>query len=451
MIFQTCSCALKDQEKLSSLAINTSIGKNIGRLAVGGAMLRKCVVVDAVRTPIGKSGWNGMKKGGQFAQVSAQFLLGSAVAELVRRVGKKSSAFHPEEIEDVAVGCLSQIGEQGGNIGRLAVFLADLPDEVAGMTIDRYCNAGLQAINSMAQAIMSGCGDIMIAAGVENMSHYPMMSSISAAEAAGFPVMISDKLYERNVFSPMGISADLVAKKYAITREECDKFALWSHQKATKALRDREWYNKRIAPVDVQQPSGQIRTIDTDETVRTQSLDEPEVAFSKLSMLEPRFSPEGVHTAGNSSQIVDGAAAAMLMSEDKADELGLKPMVTIKSMAVAGDDPTIMLLGPIPAMKKALRRAGKLTIEDMDVIEPNEAFASPPLAFAKEFGYTLDDPRVNPTGGAIAIGHPIGATGVVYFAEMIYEMQRKKLRYGLETLCGGGGVGIATIVERERK
>jgi acetyl-CoA C-acetyltransferase len=178
-------------------------------------------------------------------------------------------------------------------------------------------------------------------------------------------------------------------------------------------------------------------------------LDEPNVALSKLSRLEPRFGLEGVHTAGNSSQIVDGSAAVMLMSEDKADELGIKPMVTIRSMAVAGDDPSIMLLGPIPAMKKALKRAGDLRIDDMDIIEPNEAFASPPLAFAKEFGYALDDPRVNPTGGAIAIGHPIGATGVIYFAEMIHEMQHKKLRFGIETLCGGGGVGIATIVERE--
>jgi len=412
--------------------------------------LKKCVVVDAVRTPIGKSGWNGMKKGGQFANVSAQVLLGSAVSELVSRVKSRSKAFDPREIEDIAVGCLSQIGEQGGNIGRLVVFLADLPDEIAGMTLDRYCNAGLQAINSMAQAIMAGCGSIMIAAGVEHMSHYPMMSTINAAEAAGYPVMISDKIYERNVFTPMGVAADMVAKKYNLTREDCDKFALWSHQKATKALREKEWYSKRIAPVRVAQTDGTAKTLDTDETVRAQCLDEPDIAYSKLIQLEPRFGSEGVHTAGNSSQIVDGAAAAMLMSEEKADELGLKPMVTIKSMAVAGDEPSIMLLGPIPAMKKALKRAGNLTMDDMDVIEPNEAFASPPLAFAKEFKYAFDDPRVNPTGGAIALGHPIGATGVLYFTEMIYEMQRKGLRYGLETLCGGGGVGIATIVEREK-
>ena len=250
--------------------------------------MKKCVIVDAVRTPIGKSGWDGMKKGGQYARISAHALLGSVVSELVRRVKSKSSSFDSKEIEDLAVGCLSQIGEQGGNIGRLAVFLADLPDDIAGMTIDRYCNAGLQAINSMAQAVMSGCGDIMIAAGVEHMSHYPMMSSISAAEAAGFPVMISDKLYERNVFIPMGVAADMVARKYEITREDCDKFALWSHQKATIALRDEDWYRKRIATVKIPQLDGTTRIIDTDETVRIQSLDEPDTAYSKLTKLEPR-------------------------------------------------------------------------------------------------------------------------------------------------------------------
>lgn len=411
--------------------------------------MRKCVVVDAVRTPTGKSGWNGMRKGGCYVNVSAQVLLAMAIAELVKRVQSKSNAFNPEEIEDIAVGCLSQIGEQGGNIGRLAVFVADLPQEIAGMTVNRYCNAGLQAINSMAQAVISGCGDIMIAAGVEHMSHYPMTSDISAAESSGFPVMISDKIYEKNVFIPMGVAADMVAKKYNITREECDKFALWSHQKATKAIRDKEWYRRRIAPVRVPQPDGTTKIIDVDETVRTQSLDEPETSYSKLASLEPRFTSDGVHTAGNSSQISDAAAAVMLMSQEKADDLGLKPMATIESMAVAGDDPTLMLLGPIPAMRKALKRAGNLTMDDMDIIEPNEAFASPPLAFAKEFGYALDDPRVNPTGGAIALGHPIGASGVIYFTEMVYELQRKRLRYGIQTLCGGGGVGIATVVERE--
>lgn len=415
-----------------------------------GGKLRKCVVVDAVRTPTGKSGWNGMRKGGRYVNVSAQVLLATAIAELVKRVQSRSSAFDLEEIEDIAVGCLSQIGEQGGNIGRLAVFVADLPKEIAGMTVNRYCNAGLQAINSMAQAIISGCGDIMIAAGVEHMSHYPMTSDISAAESAGFPVMISDKIYEKNVFIPMGVAADMVAKKYNITREECDKFALWSHQKATKAMRDKEWYIRRIAPVRVPQPDGAAKIIDVDETVRTQSLDEPETSYSKLASLEPRFTSDGVHTAGNSSQISDAAAAVMLMSQEKADDLGLKPMATIKSMAVAGDDPTLMLLGPIPAMRKALKRAGNLTMDYMDIIEPNEAFASPPLAFAKEFGYALDDPRVNPTGGAIALGHPIGASGVIYFTEMVYELERRRLRYGIQTLCGGGGVGIATIVEREK-
>jgi acetyl-CoA C-acetyltransferase len=242
----------------------------------------------------------------------------------------------------------------------------------------------------------------------------------------------------------------MVAKKYGITREECDRFALWSHQKATKALRDEAWYSKRIAPIHTMQADGTTKIVDQDETVRTQSLDEPDTAYSKLAQLEPRFTPDGVHTSGNSSQISDAAAAVMLMSEEKASELRLEPMVTIKSMAVAGDDPEIMLLGPIPAIRKALKRAGDMATKDMDIIEPNEAFASAPLAFAREFEYAFDDLRVNPTGGAIALGHPIGASGAIYFTEMIYEMQRKNLRYGLQTLCGAGGLGIATVVEREK-
>jgi acetyl-CoA C-acetyltransferase len=302
----------------------------------------------------------------------------------------------------------------------------------------------------MAQAIMSGCGDIAIAAGVEHMSRYPMMSSINAAETAGLPVTISDEVHEKKVFSPLGAAGDMIARKYGITREECDRFALWSHQKATKALRDKEWYGQRIAPIQITQADETRKIIDADETVRTESLDVPDVAYSKLMQLEPRFTSDGVHTSGNSSQIADGAGAVMLMSTEKASELGLEPMVTIKSMAVAGDDPEIMLLGPIPAIRKALKRAGNMAMEDMEIIEPNEAFASVPLALAKEFEYAFDDPRVNPTGGAIALGHPIGASGVMYFTEMIYEMQRKNLRYGLQTLCGVGGLGIATIVEREK-
>ncbi|MEM2782936.1 MAG: thiolase family protein, partial [Candidatus Hadarchaeales archaeon] len=216
-------------------------------------------------------------------------------------------------------------------------------------------------------------------------------------------------------------------------------------QKAVKAMREREWYEKRVIPVEVERGGEKIR-VEKDEPPRTISLDDPATAYERLKALPPRFKENGTVTAGNSSAIADGAAAVMLMTLEKADELGLKPLAKIKSMAVAGDDPVSMLLGPIPAMRKALARAG-LGMEEVEVWEPNEAFASPVLAFCREFGVPFDDPRINPTGGAIAIGHPIGCSGVLYFTEMVHWMARHRLKYGLQTMCGGGGVGIATVVE----
>ncbi|MDY6907772.1 MAG: thiolase family protein [Chloroflexota bacterium] len=410
--------------------------------------LKEAVVVEAVRTPTGRSGWKGMEKKGAFSEFSAQNLIAAALEALVERVKQRCPQFDPVQIEDVACGCFSQIGEQGGNIGRMGVMAAGLPDEVAGWTVNRYCNAGLQAINSQAQAIMTDCGDIMIACGVENMSHYPMMSDFEAAQKAGLPVRFHPRVAKRGLVM-MGVSAEMVAEKYGFSREEMDRLGLWSQQKAAQAIRDQEWYRKRVVPVTVEVKDQPTVVIERDEPVRGQALDDPEAAWERMTKLEPRFKEGGKVTAGNSSGIVDGAAATMLMSKERARELGLEPMVTIRSMAVAGDDPVIMLLGPIPAMKKALARAG-LTMDDIDCFEPNEAFASPVLAFCKEFGLAYDDPRINPTGGAIAIGHPIGCTGVLYFTEMVHHMVRHNLRWGLQTLCGGGGVGIATVVERER-
>lgn len=418
--------------------------------------LRECVVIDGVRTPIGKSGWKGMEKGGMFANTSAQDLAGAAMSHLIKKVQKKCGAFNPAEIEDCAMGCLSQIGEQAGNLGRLIPLLVDLPEEIAGWTVDRYCNAGLQAINAQAHAIMVGSGDIMIAGGVEHMSHYPMGSARLTTQGK-YPFMKNRMFKMKKSFIMMGQSAELVAQKYGLTREDLDNFGAWSHQKAVTAMRDKEWYKQRIAPVEtlvkrVNETGEKVKeTIirDTDETPRTIYLDNPEVAREKLQKLKPRFNyGNNVCTAGNSSQIVDGAAAVLLMSREKADELGLKPMASIVSTAVAGSEPIIMLLGPIPAQQKALKRAGK-TMDDMQIIEPNEAFASPCLAFAKEFNYAFQDPRVNPTGGAIAIGHPIGASGVIYFIEMVWEMVRQNMKWGIQTLCGGGGVGIATVVKRD--
>ncbi|MFX1573789.1 MAG: thiolase family protein [Promethearchaeota archaeon] len=432
--------------------------------------LKECVVIDAVRTPVGKSSRAQMRKlGGAFREYSAQDLLVDVIKSIVDRTKEKCPDFDPKEIEDCHVGCLSQLGEQGGNIARIALLLAGLPYEIAGATVNRYCNAGLQAINTVANAIKVGDGDICIAAGVESMTHYAMGSDMQIpGMIPNYPVFMSPGWANEPLRSivPQGVSSEMISDKYGFTREELDKFGVWSHQKATKAIRNEEEYFKRVIPVTyekrytdenmkplINESTGKQKveevTITKDQTVREIYLDDPEKGWEMISNLKPVFRPAekgGKTTAGNSSQIVDGAAATLLMSREKADELGLKPMVRILSSAVAGGEPIIMLLAPIPAMRKALERAD-LTIDDMDVIEPNEAFASPCLAFAKDFGYEFDDPRVNPTGGAIAIGHPIGASGVIYFTEMVNYMKNYNKKYGVQLMCGGFGVGISTVVE----
>ncbi len=434
------------------------------------AKLNECVVVDTIRTPIGKSGRSQMAKlGGAFRECSAQDLLVTVLQKLVERTKEKCPDFDPKEIEDCHVGCLSQIGEQGGNIGRLAVLLAGLPHEIAGATVDRYCNAGLQAINTCTNAIKVGDGDIMIAAGVESMTHYSMGVTWDVVnKVKNFPVIYSQKLIDlMKVFVPQGESAEMVCDRYGFTREQMDKFGAWSHVKATKAMRNEDDYFKRVVPVSylkkytdekmkpiIDEATGkqkqEVVTVTKDQTVRPGYLDEPEKSWEMLQSLKPVFrSPRkgGRVTAGNSSQIVDGAAATLLMSEEKAESLGLKPMARILSTAVAGDEVKIMLTAPIPASRRALKRAD-ITVDDLDCIEPNEAFASPCLAFCKDLGYDFDDPRQNPTGGAIAIGHPIGASGVIYFTEMVHHLNNSNKRYGLQMMCGGFGVGIANVVER---
>ncbi|MHA2157117.1 MAG: thiolase family protein [Candidatus Hodarchaeales archaeon] len=423
--------------------------------------IREVVVVEAIRLPIGKSSRAQMDKfGGYYRNTSSQDMLVSVLESLVDRVESKSSNFDAHEIEDVQVGILSQIGDQGGNIARIAQLMArNIPDIVAGATVNRYCNAGLQAINTCTNAIKVGDGDIMIAAGVENLTHYSMGIDIQLGTFidveqihAQFSNRMSD-LQERMSFV-QGESAEQVADKYGLTREDMDKFGIWSHQKATKGMRDKTEYEKRVVPVEVEveHPDGstEMKTVTEDQTVREICLDDPETAWMQMESLNPVFREDGRVTAGNSSQISDGASAVMLMAREKADELGLKPFVKVLSTAVAGDDPQLMLTGPIPAMERALTRAGNLTMADMHCIEPNEAFASPCLAFAKHFDYSFDDPRVNPYGGAIAIGHPIGSSGVQFFTNMVHFLVNTNQRYGIQTLCGGGGVGIATIVQNVR-
>jgi len=408
--------------------------------------MREVVVVDGIRSPIGKAGWGG-KKQGALTEMSAQDLLAHMLRSLVDRVKERAPGFKEEMVEEVLVGCLSQIGEQGGNIARVASLIAGLPQEVSGTTVNRYCNAGLSAVNWAAQTIMTNGGDVMIASGVEMMSHYGMTDDISVAMQAGKKVILSDRMAETGMMIPQGVSAEKVAEAYGLTREEMDGFGIWSHQKAIQAEREGRFDHRRV-PVKAKDAEGNEVLVTRDETPREACLDDPEGSLAKISTLAPRFKDDGMVTAGNSSQIVDGAAAVMLMEKGRAKELGLKPLATIRSVGNAGGDPQLMLLAPIPAAEKALQRAGR-SIKDMDVIEPNEAFASPCLAFAKHFGYANDDPRVNPSGGAIALGHPIGASGVIYFSEMCHELNVRNGRWGLQLVCGGGGIGIATVVERE--
>jgi len=409
------------------------------------AEVKEAVVIDAVRSAIGKSGRKGMEKGGQLCQASAQDLLASTMRGLLDRVKAKSSKFDEHDIEDVIVGCLSQVGEQGGNIARMASLLAGIPNEASACTVNQYCNAGLKAINFATQAIGCGDGDVFLCSGVELMSHYGMGSDIQVAFEAKYPVRMTSRMQETGMTVTQGLCAEMISEQEGHTREDLDRFGMWSMQKAVEAHR-KGLYAEHIIPFEFTW-EGETRVVDQDEPFRTKAVDDPDGFFEDLKKLRPPFKPEGgMVTAGNSSQIVDGAGAVLLMSAEKAEKLELEPLCKVSGTGSAGGEPVPMLLAPIPATKKALARAGK-TIDDMDIIEPNEAFASPLLVFAKELGYDVHDPRVNPTGGAIAIGHPIGASGVVYFCEMVQHLKRINGRAGVQMMCGGGGLGIATVVE----
>jgi acetyl-CoA acetyltransferase family protein len=408
------------------------------------ANLKEVVVVDAVRSAIGKSGRKGMEKQGQLCQASAQELLANTLRGLLDRVHTRSSKFDEREIENVIIGCLSQIGEQGANIARIASLLAKIPKEAAGCTINQYCNAGLKAINFAAHEIMVGEGDIMVCGGVEIMSHYGMGSDVMVAVDAKYPVRMTSRMEESGMTVPQGVCAEMISTDQGHTREDLERFGRWSMQKAIEA-EGKGWYADHIIPFEFTW-EGVTRKVEKDEVLRTKAVTDPEAYLQDLMALSTPFKENGVVSAGNASQIVDGAAAVLLMSADKAEALGLEPLCRIVACAVAGGEPVPMLLAPIPAARKALKRAGK-TIEDMDIIEPNEAFASPLLQFADELGYDRFDPRINPTGGAIALGHPIGASGVIYFGEMVHHLKRTGGKAGLQMICGGGGIGIATVVE----
>lgn len=381
--------------------------------------MREVVIVEGVRTAVGR------RKGG-FAGYRSDELAAVVLEELIKRTGIDKS-----EVEDVILGCVTQSGEQGGNIARTAALIAGFPVHVPGVTIDRQCGSSQQAVHFASQAIAAGDMDIVIAGGVESMTRAPMFSNIGDTKP-------SPKLTEKHEIINQGLSAERIAKKWELSREELDRFAYESHQKAITAIESGK-FDAEIVPVVVNRVDGTVETIAKDEGPR------PDSTLEVLSGLKTVFDEKGVITAGNASQMSDGASAVLLMSKEKADELGLKPLAKIVARTVVGSDPTLMLTGPIAATKKILSKAG-LSIEDMDVYEVNEAFAPVPLAWLKETG--ADPEKLNPNGGAIALGHPLGATGTKLLVSMVNELQRTGGRYGLLAICEGMGMANATIIER---
>ncbi|HVM35786.1 MAG TPA: thiolase family protein [Actinomycetota bacterium] len=388
-------------------------------------MAREAVIVEAVRTPLGK-------RGGKLKDWHPVDLLAETLGELVARSGIDASV-----VDDVICGCVSQIGEQSLNVGRNAWLAGGLPEEVPATTIDRQCGSSQQAAHFAAQGVLSGAYDVAVACGVESMTRVPMGSS---AQFQGFP--FSERLMSRyeGGLVPQGISAEIIAERWGITREDSDRFGARSHERAGRATADGA-FKEEIMSVKVDTDDG-AELFEADEGIRTPNLE-------KMAMLPQAFKSDGVVTAGNSSQITDGAAAVLITTPETAERLGLKPRARFVSFALAGTDPISMLTGPIPATKKVLDRAG-LKLEEMDLVEINEAFATVVLAWKKELGISDEwfDERVNVHGGAIALGHPLGASGARLLTTLVHALDHRGGRYGLQTMCEGGGLANATIIER---
>jgi acetyl-CoA acyltransferase len=393
-----------------------------------GVVMSTAVIVDAVRTP-------GGKRNGKLRNWHAVDLASEALKALQARTD-----IDPALIDDVIMGCVMQVGEQSLNIGRNAVLAAGWPESVPATTIDRQCGSSQQAIHFAAQGVMAGAYDIVVAAGVESMTRTPMGSSV--VRELGFPFgprMMGR--YKESGLPGQGIGAEMIADQWGISREDLDAFSAQSHQRAARATAEGRFENE-LVPVAIRDDEGK----DTDELISTDEGIRPDSTVETLANLKPAFKPEGGKvTAGNSSQITDGSSAVLIMSEEKASELGLRPRARFHAFALAGVDPVTMLTGPIPATTNVLERA-KLTIEDMDAVEINEAFASVVLAWEKE--HHPDMEKVNPNGGAIALGHPLGASGGKLMATLLNELERVNGRYGLLTMCEGGGLANATIIER---
>ncbi len=381
------------------------------------------VIIDAVRTPLGR-------RNGKLKDIHPVDLAAHVLRALIERNG-----LDPELVEDVIMGCVMQVGEQAANVGRNAALAAGFPETVPGTTVDRQCGSSQQAAHFAAQGVIAGAYDVVIAAGVECMTRVPMGASM-AGGTVGFP--FGPKMTSRFPdLVPQGISAEMIAEKWSISREDNDGFSLESHRRAARATEEGR-FDREIVPVMVAGEDGEVE-MRVDEGFR------PDSTLEKLATLKPAFKEDGVVTAANSSQITDGAAAVLVMSEEKAEALGMRPRARFHTFALAGVDPVTMLTGPIPATHKVLDRAG-MTLDQIDIVEINEAFA--PVVLAGEKEHHPDMEKVNPNGGAIAIGHPLGASGARLMATMLCELERTGGRYGLQTMCEGGGMANATIIER---
>ena len=389
-----------------------------GKGSFGG---REVVIVEATRTPIGR----GHLEKGYYKDLHPSNLLAKVYGELFERSG-----VDPAETGDVVTGCAQQFGEQGLNVGRNAWLEAGLPVEVPATTIDRQCGSAQQAVNFSAALIATGVHDVAIGSGVEHMGHVSFADGAKVAEEFGAP--FSPQLLERYDLIPQGLSAEMIADKWEIPRSELDELGLRSQQLAAQATEEGR-FEREIVPMQV---NGD--TYMTDQGLR-------ETTLEGLAALKPAFKPDGKVTAGNSSQVSDGAAAVLLMAREKADALGLKPRARIYDQTTVGVDPIIMLTGPIPATRKLLERNG-MTIDDIDLIEINEAFASVIAAWRRELDPDLD--RVNVNGGAIALGHPLGSTGARLITTVLHELERSDKEMGLVTMCCGGGLGTGTLIQR---
>ena len=401
--------------------------------------MREAWIVEAVRTPIGK-------RGGALARVRPDDLAALVLGALMQRSGVP-----PSEVEDVYFGCANQAGEDNRNVARMALLLAGFPVEVAGCTVNRLCASGLEAVAEAARCVMVGEGHVYAAGGVESMSRAPWVfpkpsapfayGNVTAYDTALGWRLVNPRMQQMYGTESMGETAENLAERYRISREEQDRFALGSHRKAIEAI-DRGRFREEVVPVPTVAADGREVVVEVDEGPRR------DTSLEKLAALKPAFRPGGTVTAGNSSSLNDGAAAVLVVSKEYARAHGLRPLAAIRSMAVAGVHPSIMGIGPVPATRKALERAG-LSLRDIGLIELNEAFAAQSLAVLREWGTDPEDPRLNVNGGAIAIGHPLGCSGARILTTLLHEMRRRpEVQFGLATMCVGVGQGIAMVVEK---